>query len=99
MNRVLVVDDEPLIVRALTISLRARKYEVDTAYDGATALRLAAERRPDVVVLDLGLAGQPSPATTRGGSSLSDTGAGADSTIWGVNAANQIYHYTGDLPG
>ncbi|MFF7181013.1 response regulator [Streptomyces sp. NPDC008121] len=55
MTRVLVVDDEPQIVRALVINLRARKYEVDAAPDGATALRLAAERHPDVVVLDLGL--------------------------------------------
>ncbi len=53
--RVLVVEDEPQIVRALVINLRAREYEVDTAPDGATALRLAAARRPDVVVLDLGL--------------------------------------------
>jgi two-component system, OmpR family, KDP operon response regulator KdpE len=55
MNRVLVVDDEPQIVRALVINLRARKYEVDAAHDGATALQLAAARHPDVIVLDLGL--------------------------------------------
>ncbi len=55
MSRVLVVDDEPQIVRALVINLRARQYEVDAAPDGATALRLAAERHPDVVLLDLGL--------------------------------------------
>lgn len=55
MTRVLVVDDEPQIVRALVISLKARGYEVDSAPDGATALALAARRRPDVVVLDLGL--------------------------------------------
>ncbi|MER8186282.1 response regulator [Kitasatospora sp. NPDC094015] len=55
MTRVLVVDDEPQIVRALVINLKARKYEVDAAYDGAGALELAAARHPDVVVLDLGL--------------------------------------------
>lgn len=54
-HRVLVVDDEPQIVRALAINLKARDYEVDEAYDGATALRLAADRRPDVIILDLGL--------------------------------------------
>ncbi|NJQ01993.1 response regulator [Streptomyces zingiberis] len=54
-HRVLVVDDEPRIVRALVINLRARDYEVDSAADGATALRTAAERHPDVVILDLGL--------------------------------------------
>ncbi|MDT0446116.1 response regulator [Streptomyces johnsoniae] len=55
MHRVLVVDDEPQILRALVINLKARKYEVDTAADGASALRLAADRHPDVVILDLGL--------------------------------------------
>ncbi|MBT2541498.1 response regulator [Streptomyces sp. ISL-44] len=55
MTRVLVVEDEPQIVRALVINLKARKYEVDAAADGASALELAAARHPDVVVLDLGL--------------------------------------------
>jgi two-component system, OmpR family, KDP operon response regulator KdpE len=55
MTRVLVVDDEPQIVRALVINLRARKYDVDAAHDGAGALQLAASRHPDAVVLDLGL--------------------------------------------
>ena len=55
MTRVLVVDDEPQITRALVINLKARKYDVDAASDGATALQLAAARHPDVVVLDLGL--------------------------------------------
>ncbi|MGW8698789.1 response regulator [Streptomyces eurythermus] len=55
MTRVLVVDDEPQIVRALVINLKARAYEVDAAPDGRTALELAASRHPDVVVLDLGL--------------------------------------------
>ena len=55
MTRVLVVDDEPQILRALRINLAARGYEVTTAVDGASALRAAAERQPEVVVLDLGL--------------------------------------------
>lgn len=55
MTRVLVVDDEPQIVRALVINLKARKYEVDAAHDGRSALELAAARHPDVVLLDLGL--------------------------------------------
>jgi two-component system, OmpR family, KDP operon response regulator KdpE len=55
MTRVLVVDDDAQIVRALVINLKARKYEVDAASDGTTALQLAAVRHPDVVVLDLGL--------------------------------------------
>ncbi|MCK1794458.1 response regulator [Streptomyces sp. XM4193] len=55
MTRVLVVDDEQQIIRALVINLRAREYVVDTAHDGATALTLVAERQPDVIILDLGL--------------------------------------------
>jgi len=55
VTRVLVVDDEPQIVRALRINLAARGYDVVTAPDGREALRLAAQVRPDVVVLDLGL--------------------------------------------
>ncbi|GAA4420748.1 response regulator [Actinokineospora soli] len=55
MTKVLVVDDEPQIVRALRINLSARGYEVVTAADGAAALRAAADAHPDVVVLDLGL--------------------------------------------
>ncbi|MEU9105203.1 response regulator [Streptomyces xanthophaeus] len=55
MTRVLVVEDEPQIVRALVINLKARRYEVDAAADGASALELAAARHPDVVLLDLGL--------------------------------------------
>ncbi|MBE1602931.1 Response regulator receiver domain-containing protein [Streptomyces sp. 1222.2] len=55
MTRVLVVEDDPQLVRALIINLQARRYGVDAAPDGATALRLAAARQPDVVLLDLGL--------------------------------------------
>ncbi|WP_328467592.1 response regulator [Actinoplanes sp. NBC_00393] len=55
MTRILVVDDEPQIVRALRINLKAHGYEVDTARDGASALHLAVQHRPDLVVLDLGL--------------------------------------------
>ncbi|MFF4587857.1 response regulator [Streptomyces sp. NPDC001388] len=55
MTRVLVVEDDPQLVRALIINLQARRYGVDAAPDGTTALRLAAARQPDVVLLDLGL--------------------------------------------
>jgi two-component system KDP operon response regulator KdpE len=55
MTRVLVVDDEPQLVRALAINLRARHYEVHTAATGADALAEAARHLPDLVVLDLGL--------------------------------------------
>ena len=55
MTRVLVVDDEPQILRALAITLRARGYEVGTAGTGAAALEAATRLRPELVVLDLGL--------------------------------------------
>jgi two-component system, OmpR family, KDP operon response regulator KdpE len=55
MTRVLVVDDEPQIVRALRINLRARQYEVDVAASGGEALNRAAKHPPDLVILDLGL--------------------------------------------
>ncbi|HWR48937.1 MAG TPA: response regulator [Pseudonocardiaceae bacterium] len=57
MNRILVVDDESQLLRALRINLRARAYEVETAQDGSAALAAVARRPPDVVVLDLGLPG------------------------------------------
>ena len=55
MTRVLVVDDEPQIVRALRINLRARAYDVATAQTGSQALEQAAHAPPDLVILDLGL--------------------------------------------
>ncbi len=55
MSTVLVVDDDPALVRALTINLRARGYDVHAAATGAGALRMAAAHPPDAVVLDLGL--------------------------------------------
>jgi two-component system KDP operon response regulator KdpE len=61
-----VVDDEPQIVRALRINLRARGYEVDAAPDGRTALDLAARRHPDVIVLDLGLPDMEGAEVIRG---------------------------------
>jgi two-component system, OmpR family, KDP operon response regulator KdpE len=55
VTKILVVDDDPGLVRALGINLRARHFEVETARDGATALKRASSFLPDVVVLDLGL--------------------------------------------
>jgi two-component system KDP operon response regulator KdpE len=54
MTRVLVVDDDPQILRALRINLRARDYDVDVAADGAGALHTAAAHPPDLIVLDRG---------------------------------------------
>jgi two-component system KDP operon response regulator KdpE len=55
MTRVLIVDDEPQLLRALRINLTARRYEVVTAADGTSALQVAGDEHPDLVVLDLGL--------------------------------------------
>jgi two-component system KDP operon response regulator KdpE len=56
-GRVLLVDDEPQILRALAINLKALGYEIDAAQTGEEALQKAATRRPDAVILDLGLPG------------------------------------------
>jgi two-component system KDP operon response regulator KdpE len=58
VSRILVVDDEPQILRALQMSLRAAGYEVDTASTGAQALTNAAVQPPDAVILDLVLPDQ-----------------------------------------
>jgi two-component system, OmpR family, KDP operon response regulator KdpE len=55
VTRVLVVDDEPQILRALRINLHARQYDVVTAGTGRGALAAASDAHPDLVVLDLGL--------------------------------------------
>jgi len=55
MSRVLVVDDEPQLLRALGISLRARGHEVELAASGTAALDLAGRVPLDLIILDLGL--------------------------------------------
>ena len=55
MTTVLVIDDEPQIVRALRINLRVRQYDVHAAGTAGEALELAARYPPDLVILDLGL--------------------------------------------
>ena len=65
MTRVLVVDDEPQIARALRVALSARGYDVDTAGNGETAIEAHAARPADVIVLDLGLPGIDGIEVTR----------------------------------
>ena len=55
MRTILVVDDEPQLLRALQVNLHAEGYQVLTALDGTTALQHAASNHPDLIVLDLGL--------------------------------------------
>jgi len=53
--KILVVDDDPDLVRALRLRLRANHYEIATATDGYAAIATAQKERPDLIVLDLGL--------------------------------------------
>ncbi|HEX4219673.1 MAG TPA: response regulator [Acidimicrobiales bacterium] len=64
--RVLIVDDDVALLRAVGISLRARGYEVIVARRGEEGLNLAAHERPDVVLLDLGLPGIDGVEVVRG---------------------------------
>jgi two-component system KDP operon response regulator KdpE len=73
MTRVLAVDDEPPILRALAANLRVRGYDVDLATSGEAALDLAARHTPDVVILDLGLPGISGLEVIRGLRGWTDT--------------------------
>jgi two-component system KDP operon response regulator KdpE len=55
MTSVLVIDDEPALLRAMRINLAAREYQVRTAADGRTGLAAVASARPHAVIVDLGL--------------------------------------------
>jgi len=66
LTRVLIVEDEPQLRRALGINLRARRYDVETVADGAGALRAAAASPPDLVILDLGLPDMDGQEVVRG---------------------------------
>jgi two-component system KDP operon response regulator KdpE len=57
MTRILVVDDETQIRKALSVNLTARGYDVDLAATGEEALARAAAHHPDLVLLDIGLPG------------------------------------------
>jgi two-component system, OmpR family, KDP operon response regulator KdpE len=66
VTTVLVVDDEPQILRALRVNLAARSYDVVMASTGRQALDLAAHHHPDLVVLDLGLPDMDGVEVVRG---------------------------------
>ena len=57
MGRVLVVDDEPDVLLLCRLNLQQRGHELLEAADGSTALEIARDRHPDVIVLDLMLPG------------------------------------------
>ncbi|MGA9977316.1 MAG: response regulator transcription factor [Candidatus Sulfotelmatobacter sp.] len=54
-SKILVVDDDPDLVRALRLRLRANQYDIATATDGYTAIATAQKEHPDLILLDLGL--------------------------------------------
>jgi DNA-binding response OmpR family regulator len=64
-ERILVVDDEPSISEVVALYLRRDGFEVDVAADGSQALALIAQRRPDLLILDLMLPGVDGLAITR----------------------------------
>ena len=66
MSRILIVDDETQIRKALEVNLRTRGYEIDLASDGEAALASVAAHLPDLVLLDLGLPGVDGVDVIRG---------------------------------
>ncbi len=52
-KRVLVIDDEPGILKVLSIQLKLHNYEIVTANDGSKAIELVNKHKPDIVLLDL----------------------------------------------
>jgi DNA-binding response OmpR family regulator len=54
-SKILIVDDDPDLVRALRLRLRANNYEVSTASDGYAAIASAQKEQPALIILDLGL--------------------------------------------
>jgi len=66
VTRVLVIDDEAALLRALRINLVAREYTVSTASDGASGLAAMARAHADVVIVDLGLPDMDGTEVIRG---------------------------------
>jgi two-component system KDP operon response regulator KdpE len=54
-SKILVVDDDPELLKALRLRLRANDYDITTASDGYSAIATAQKDRPDLIILDLGL--------------------------------------------
>ena len=57
MNRILVIEDDPAILRGISDNLRFESYDVLTASDGEDGYRLVCEKQPDLIILDLMLPG------------------------------------------
>jgi len=66
MTRILIVDDDQQLLRALRITLKTRGYDIAVAPDGATGLAMASRTPPDLVVVDLGLPDMDGVAVVEG---------------------------------
>jgi len=53
MSKILIVDDEPELVKAIEVRLRANGYQVEIAYDGEEGVKKAGEFNPDLIILDI----------------------------------------------
>jgi len=53
LKKILVIDDEPELVKAATVRLQASGYEVISAYDGQEGIGKAKEGKPDLILLDI----------------------------------------------
>ena len=54
-GKILIVDDELDIIRAVSMRLKANDYEVVTAMDGMSATKVAVDEQPDLIILDIGM--------------------------------------------
>jgi CheY-like chemotaxis protein len=85
-QRILVVDDDPVILRLLQVNFRLEGYDVETASRGDEALRLAKERSPDIIVLDVMMPGIDGYEVCR---NLKDDPATADAPVILLSARAQ----------
>jgi CheY-like chemotaxis protein len=85
-QRILVVDDDPVILRLLQVNFRLEGYDVQTASRGDEALRLARERPPDIIVLDVMMPGIDGYEVCR---SLKEDPATADAPVIFLSARAQ----------
>jgi two-component system, chemotaxis family, chemotaxis protein CheY len=76
MSKILIVDDDKLIVSALSIRLRAEGHEIRSAYDGTTAVEEAKFAHPDLIIMDINLpfsSGLKAVRQIREGTSMKET--------------------------
>lgn len=72
-KKILVVDDEPQIVRLLASRLKAHKYEVSIARDGYECIKVARDEKPDLIILDIKMPAGGGISAYESLSNMSDT--------------------------